>query len=76
MNNDKKNNQANKKKDNLQEPEIVYGIGDNSVLNNIQRVNPILEKLILKSIQDSTKGKGISHGEMMQKVKLKYPFLK
>jgi len=76
MNKDKKNNQVNKKKDMLQEPEIVYGTEDNSVLNNAENANSILEKLILKSIQDSSEGKGISHAEMMQKVKIKYPFLK
>jgi hypothetical protein len=76
MNDDKKNNQVNKKKDMLQEPEIIYGTEDNSVLNNAEKADTILEKLILKSIQDSSEGKGISHDEMMQKVKIKYPFLK
>jgi hypothetical protein len=76
MNNDKKNNQDNRKKDMLQEPEIIYGTDDNSVLNNSEKLDPILEKLILKSIQDSKEGKGISDEEMKQRVKLKYPFLK
>ena len=76
MKSDKKNNQDNKKKDTLQETEIIYGIDDNSVLNNSEKVDPILEKLLLKSIQDSKEGKGISNDEMKQRVKEKYPFLK
>ena len=76
MNSDKKNNQVNKKLDILQEPKVIYGTESNSAFDSPEKSNAILEKLILKSIQDSKEGKGISHDEMMQKVKVKYPFLK
>lgn len=76
MNGDKRKNQREKKMDILQEPKVIYGAENNSVLNNSENMDLILEKLILKSIQDSKDGKGISHEEMMQKVKLKYPYLK
>ena len=76
MNGDKSNKQEDKKTNILQEPKAVYESEDNSALNNSENMDPILEKLILKGIQDAKDGKGISHEEMMQKVKLKYPFLK
>ena len=76
MNSDKKNNQANKKTDMLQDPKVIYGTEDNPAFESSEKSDVILEKLILKSIQDSKEGKGISHEEMMQKVKVKYPFLK
>ena len=49
---------------------------DNKNIQANKKLDAILQRLILKSIQDSKDGKGISHGEMMQKVKVKYPFLK
>lgn len=76
MNNDRKNNQVDKKKDMLEEPKVIYGTEDNLALDSPEKANAILGKLISKSIQDSNEGKGISHEEMMQKVKVKYPFLK
>jgi hypothetical protein len=75
MNSDKKNNHHNKKLDSLQEPIPIYGNEGSSVLNDSEKMNPILEKLILKSIQDAKEGKGISHEEMMRRVKLKYSFV-
>ena len=76
MNSDKKNNQVEKKTDILQEPEVIYGTEDNSAFNSPEKSDAILEKLILKSIQDSKEGKGISDEEMKKRVKLKYSFLK
>jgi hypothetical protein len=76
MSSDKKNNQHNKKLDSLQNPMPIYGNEDSSVLNDSEKMNPILEQLILKSIQDAKEGKGISHEEMMRRVKLKYSFVK
>jgi hypothetical protein len=76
MSNDKKQTQINKKENTVQEPSIVYGTEKNSTLNDSEEIHPILEKLIVKSIQDSKDGKGISHEEMMRNVKLRYSFLK
>jgi hypothetical protein len=76
MSSDKKNNHQNKKLDSLQEPMNIYGNEDSSILNDSENMNPILEQLILKSIQDAKEGKGISHDEMMRRVKLKYSFVK
>ena len=75
MENSKKNS-LDKKKDAVQEPGTIYGTENNLVSNDSQKLNPILEKLILQSIQDAKDGKGISHEEMMRRVKLRYPFLK
>lgn len=76
MNSDKKKNQSNKKPDVLQEPKVIYVTEDNSIMDNSENIDSILEKLILKSIQDSKEGNGISHEQMMQNVKVKYTFLK
>jgi ribosome-binding protein aMBF1 (putative translation factor) len=73
---DKKNNHQNNKSDSLQEPMTIYGNADGSVLNESQKMNPILEQLIEKSIQDAKEGKGISHEEMMRRIKVKYSFVK
>lgn len=76
MNSDKKKNQSNKKPDVLQEPKVIYVTEDNSIMDNSENIDSILEKLILKSIQDSKEGNGISLEQMMQNVKVKYTFLK
>lgn len=65
-----------KKQDAVQEPKTIYGIENNSISNDSEELHPVLEKLLLQSIQDSKDGKGISHQEMMRRVKLRYPFLK
>jgi hypothetical protein len=65
-----------KKKDSFQEPATIYGIENNSISNDCEELHPVLEKLLLQSIQDSKDRKGISHEEMMRRVKLRYPFLK
>jgi hypothetical protein len=75
MGNSKKHS-IDQKKDTVQEPVTIYGTENNLVSNNSQEFSPILEKLIAKSIQDSIEGKGISHQEMMRRVKMRYPFLK
>ena len=76
MSSDKKKHRVDKKLDKVQEPTTIYTTESDSILKNSEKMHPILEKLILKSIQDSKDEKGISHEEMMQKLKLKYPFLK
>jgi ribosome-binding protein aMBF1 (putative translation factor) len=76
MSSDKKDNHQNKKKDSPQKPLPIYENEDSSVLNDFEKMNPILEQLILKSIQDAKEGKGISHEEMIRRVKLKYSFVK
>lgn len=65
-----------KKQDVVQEPEAIYGTENNLISNNPEELHPILQKLIAQGIQDSIDGKGISHEEMMRRVKLRYPFLK
>jgi len=67
---------VNKNQDSVQEPEPIYEIENNLIPNNSEKLHPVLEKLLLQSIQDSKDGKGISHEEMMRRVKLRYPFLK
>lgn len=65
-----------KKQDAVQEPDAIYGTENNLISNNPEELHPILQKLIAQGIQDSIDGKGISHEEMMRRVKLRYPFLK
>lgn len=65
-----------RKQDSVQEPKTIYGIENNSISNDCEELHPVLEKLLLQSIQDSKDGKGIYHEEMMRRVKLRYPFLK
>lgn len=76
MSSDKNKHQDNKKLDSVQESLTFYGTEDGLISNDSEKTNPILEKLISKSIQDSKDGKGISNEEMNQKIKSKYPFLK
>lgn len=75
MENPKKRS-IDKKQDAVQEPETIYGTENNLISNNPEELHPILQKLIAQGIQDSIDGKGISHEEMMRRVKLRYPFLK
>jgi hypothetical protein len=74
MSKDEKQHQVNKKMDLVQEPAAIYESEKNSALNESEELHPILKQLILKSKQDAQEGKGISHEEMMRRVKLKYPF--
>jgi hypothetical protein len=70
------NNSVSNKIDGVQESNAIYEIENNSISNDSEELNPVLEKLLLQSIQDSKDGKGISHEEMMRRLKLRYPFLK
>lgn len=65
-----------KKKDSVQEPEAVYGMDNNMISNESQELHPILVKLIEQSKAESKAGMGISHEEVMRRMKLRYPFLK
>jgi hypothetical protein len=76
MGNSKKHSMDEKKQDAVQEPAIIYGTDNDLILSRSEKSDIILGKLIEKSIQDSKEGKGISHEEMMRRVKLRYPFLK
>lgn len=76
MSNDKKHSQTSKKENVVQEPSTKYGSENNSVLNDSEEMHPILKQLILKSKAESRAGMGIPHEEVMQRLKLKYPFLK
>lgn len=77
MNIGRKNNHHEKKSEILEEPKVIYGTEEDSIVSSDSEImNPILEKLISKSIQDAKEGKGISNEDMNQKIKLKYPFLK
>lgn len=75
MENPKKHSIA-RKQDAVEESDSIYGIEKNSISNDAEKLDPVLEKLLLQSIQDAKDGKGISHEEMMKRVKLRYPFLK
>lgn len=60
------------KKDKFQEPTTEYQVKSFSSIEQ----HPTFGKVIEKSRQDARQGKGISHEEMTEKLKLKYPFLK
>lgn len=59
-------------KDKFQEPITEYDVNSYSSIEQL----PTFGRVIEKSRQDARKGKGISHEEMTNKLKLKYPFLK
>lgn len=68
---------SDQKLDAVQEPASVYETQNNATTSQSEELlHPILIKLLEKSRQDSIDGKGISHEEMRQKIKLRYPFLK
>ncbi len=75
MENPKKSS-IDQKQDSVEEPTAIYGAGNNMISTDLEVLHPVLEKLIKESKQDSKEGKGISHEEMMRRVKIKYPFLK
>lgn len=64
------------KQDAAQEPEAVYGTGNDLISNDPEELHPILVKLIEQSKAESKAGMGIPHEEVMRRVKLRYPFLK
>jgi hypothetical protein len=67
---------SDEKLDSVNEAASVYETESKLTANQSEELHPILIKLIEKSRQDSIDGKGISHEEMRQKIKLRYPFLK
>lgn len=75
MENPKKRS-IDKKTDAVQEPETVYGTGNDLISNDPEELHPILVKLIEQSKAESEAGMGIPHEEVMRRVKLRYPFLK
>lgn len=40
-----------------------------------EEMHPVLVQLLEKALKESEQGLGISHEEMMKKVKAKYPFI-
>jgi hypothetical protein len=76
MSNYKKQIPIDKKENEVQEPSVKYGTENDSVLNDSEELHPVLKQLILKSKAESEAGMGIPHDEVMQRLKLKYPFLK
>ena len=75
MENPKKRS-IDKKQNTVQEPEAVYGTGNDLISNDPEELHPILVKLIEQSKAESKAGMGIPHEEVMRRVKLRYPFLK
>ncbi len=71
-----KKHSTDEKHDAVQEPEAVYGVGNDLISNNPEELHPILVKLIEQSKAESEAGMGIPHEEVMRRVKLRYPFLK
>jgi hypothetical protein len=67
---------TDKKQESVQEPESIYGTENNLISNNTEELHPILVKLIEQSKAESKAGMGIPHEEVMQRMKLRYPFLK
>jgi hypothetical protein len=75
MENPKKYN-SDENLDSVHDPASVYETESKSKTDLSKELHPILIKLLEESRQDSSDGKGISHEEMRQKIKLRYPFLK
>ena len=63
----------------VEEPALVYGKTVNQSLVDSEaewnKMPDVLKKLLEKGIKESEHGLGISHEEMMIKVKAKYPFI-
>lgn len=59
-------------KNKLQEPIPEYDVKSFTSIEQLETFGKVIEK----SRQDARNGKGISHEEMTNKLKLKYPFLK
>lgn len=72
--NEKKGNGKVDKFKKVEEPS-TYNDREKRVRQNITEQS-LFEKVIQKGKQDIKEGKGISHEEMLVKIKLKYPFLK
>ena len=59
-------------KDNAEKPITKYDVQTYSSIEQLPRFGKVIEN----SRQDAKKGKGISHEEMTEKLKIKYPFRK
>ena len=63
----------------VEEPIVVYGktIKNSQVDSKAEwdQMPDVLKKLLEKGIKESDQGLGISHEEMMKKVKAKYPLI-
>ncbi|CAN1510881.1 hypothetical protein MCEGE10_00791 [Flavobacteriaceae bacterium] len=70
-----KKDAADKNPDFLQEPATEYINAENYTSEEEEEMHPILIQLLEKAIKESEQGLGISHEEMMRKVKEKYPFI-
>ena len=70
-----KKDSADKNPDFLQEPATEYINAENYTSEEEEEMHPILIQLLEKAIKESEQGLGISHDEMMRKVKEKYPFI-
>ena len=76
-NSNKKDNKLDLNK--VEEPAVVYEKTTNQsqVDSDAEwdKMPDVLKKLLEKGIKESEQGLGISHEEMMKRVKAKYPFL-
>ncbi len=70
-----KKDSSDQKPDFLQEPATEYIKAENYTSEEEEELHPILIQLLEKAIKESEQGLGISHEEMMRKVKEKYPFI-
>lgn len=63
----------------VEEPSVVYEKTTNQSQVDFDaewdKMPDVLKKLLEKGIKESEQGLGISHEEMMKRVKAKYPFL-
>ena len=64
-----------KKIDSAQEPTTEYKKITDFSTEEEEEMHPILAQLLEKALEQSEQGLGISHEEMMKKVKEKYPFI-
>jgi hypothetical protein len=71
-----KKDSSKEKIDSVQEPLSVYEADKVENLNNSDELHPVLVKLIDKSKKNHQEGLVFSQEEVMEKIKLKYPFLK
>lgn len=61
--------------DGAQEPTTEYKKNIDFSNEEEEEMHPILAQLLEKALEQSEQGLGISHEEMMKKVKEKYPFI-
>ena len=70
-----KKNPNKKNPDIAKEPTTDYEKATDFSIDNEEEMHPILAQLIEKALEQSEQGLGISHEEMMKKVKETYPFI-